>query len=252
MPKSSPVKWQAPDAPELVDEFAVNDRLSGARLIATPFSGPEDVVVDSDGAIYTGTADGSILRVTTGGAITPIAEAGGRPLGADLGLQRVTKNGNVDVLADRFGTSNLVFTNNASVADERHDLLHRDFAAMATQRVQQRHHWGHRDWPTAAPWHRRRADGSDDGPGVREWRCARHRTSVGLRSRDREVPNSTPLADGRQSRSDGDLRRQPSRIPGQPHLRRRSPVGRLRVAAQPTGRRDGCQDLDETCRAPHA
>jgi len=130
MPKFSPAKWQAPPAPELVGDFAVNDRLSQARLITTPFAGPEDVVVDDDGAIYTGTEDGSILRVIADGTTTTVANAGGRPLGielygddllvcnADLGLQRVTKSGDVEVLADRFGSTQLQLTNNASVADD--------------------------------------------------------------------------------------------------------------------------------------
>ena len=129
MSKFTPVKWQPPKAPELVGEYATNDRLTEARLIRT-FTGPEDVAVDSDGAMYTGTEDGSILRVTSGGSITTIAEAGGRPLGielygddllvcnASLGLQRVTKSGTVDLLADRFGSTKFVFTNNASVADD--------------------------------------------------------------------------------------------------------------------------------------
>ena len=129
-PKFSPVKWQAPKAPALVAEFEVNDRLRKARLITTPFSGPEDVVVDGRGFIYTGTEDGSILRIATSGEITTIADAGGRPLGielygddllvcnADLGLQRVTKNGTVEVLEDRFESRKFVFTNNATVAND--------------------------------------------------------------------------------------------------------------------------------------
>lgn len=130
LPKFSPAKWQAPKAPELVGDYETNNRLANARLIRTPFVGPEDVVIDDDGVMYTGTGDGSILRVTTGGEITTVAAVGGRPLGielygddllvcnADLGLQLVTKTGAVELLADRFNSTPFVFTNNATVASD--------------------------------------------------------------------------------------------------------------------------------------
>lgn len=126
----SPEQWQAPKGPGLVGAYAENDRLARARLIATPFTGPEDVVVGSGGELYTGTEDGSLLRITTGGDVSTVADVGGRPLGieqygddllvcnADLGLQRVTSTGTVDTLADTFGPNKLLLTNNASVADD--------------------------------------------------------------------------------------------------------------------------------------
>lgn len=130
MVKFSPATWHAPKAPGLVDAYAENDRLAGARLIATPFTGPEDVVVGGDGALYTGTEDGSILRLTTGGSVSTVANVGGRPLGieqygddflvcnADLGLQTVSMNGTVDTLTGSFGNNELMLTNNASVAGD--------------------------------------------------------------------------------------------------------------------------------------
>ncbi len=130
MAKFSPAKWSAPKAPKLEGEYAENDRLTHARLIPTPFTGPEDVVVGPSGQIYTGTADGAILRITAGGETSAIANVNGRPLGielygddllvcnADLGLQRVTQNGTVDTLADRIGPDRFVLTNNATVADD--------------------------------------------------------------------------------------------------------------------------------------
>lgn len=126
----APVKWQAPEAPGLVGPYEENDRLAAARLITTPSVGPEDVAVGPDGELYTGTEDGSLLRVTTGGQATTVANVGGRPLGierygddllvcnADLGLQRVTVSGAVEVLADRFESTPLRLTNNASVAGD--------------------------------------------------------------------------------------------------------------------------------------
>lgn len=130
MVKFSPEKWSSPRAPKLEGDYAENDRLASARLVPTPVAGPEDVVIGPGGEMYTGTADGSILRLTTGGDSAVVAEVGGRPLGlelygddllvcnADLGLQIVTSAGTVDTLADRIGPDRFVLTNNASVADD--------------------------------------------------------------------------------------------------------------------------------------
>jgi sugar lactone lactonase YvrE len=47
--------------------------------------GPEDVVVDGEGRIYTGVDDGRILRLSPDGQrIDVIADTGGRPLGLEL------------------------------------------------------------------------------------------------------------------------------------------------------------------------
>ncbi|MDH4279420.1 MAG: SMP-30/gluconolactonase/LRE family protein [Acidimicrobiia bacterium] len=125
-----PVSWDPPKAPGLVGEFEENDRLRTADRWETGGIGPEDVAIDAAGAVFTGLADGSILRFDSqGGPPERIATAGGRPLGveilgdgellvcnADLGLQRVTVSGEVSVLVDRFEDQRLTLTNNASVA----------------------------------------------------------------------------------------------------------------------------------------
>ena len=132
MPEFAPVAWKPRHAPPLEGPFAVNDRLAAAARWDTGGIGPEDVVIDGRGAAYTGLADGTILRFgPTGDAPEPIADAGGRPLGieifgpgelvvcnADLGLQRVTANGEVTVLVDSFDDVPLRFTNNATVAPD--------------------------------------------------------------------------------------------------------------------------------------
>lgn len=133
MPAFEPVAWNPPTAPGLVGAFEENDRLRSAERWQTGGIGPEDVAIDIGGAIYTGLADGTILRFGGGGGAGPerIASVGGRPLGveilgdgellvcnADLGLQRVTVSGEVSVLADRFEDHPLTLTNNASVAGD--------------------------------------------------------------------------------------------------------------------------------------
>jgi hypothetical protein len=53
-------------------------------LIPLPGEGPEDVVVGSDGLIYTGLLDGRILSVSPkDGAVREVVRTGGRPLGLE-------------------------------------------------------------------------------------------------------------------------------------------------------------------------
>lgn len=92
--------------------------------------GTEDVLVDDAGSVYTGLADGRIIRVSGDGArIDLVADTGGRPLGleflgdselvvcdADRGLLAVTLTGTVRTLADRVAGRRLLVCNNAAVA----------------------------------------------------------------------------------------------------------------------------------------
>jgi sugar lactone lactonase YvrE len=53
-------------------------------LVPLPGEGPEDVIVGSDGLIYTGLLDGRILAVAPeDGAVREFAKTGGRPLGLE-------------------------------------------------------------------------------------------------------------------------------------------------------------------------
>jgi sugar lactone lactonase YvrE len=54
-------------------------------VVPVPGDGAEDVVLDVDGAAYTGTSDGSVFRVAPGGdRIDCVARTGGRPMGLEL------------------------------------------------------------------------------------------------------------------------------------------------------------------------
>jgi sugar lactone lactonase YvrE len=54
-------------------------------VIPVPGHGAEDVVVDADGWVLTGTADGAVFRVRPDGArIDRVGHTGGRPLGLEL------------------------------------------------------------------------------------------------------------------------------------------------------------------------
>lgn len=127
----SPKAWQPLPAPLLIGDLEENDDLASAELWTTPGIGPEDVVVDTDGSAIGGLKDGRIVRVNGSGGVDEIVNVGGRPLGiewidngvmvvcnADLGLQRVTTNGEVSTLARGFEGTDFVFTNNAAVHDD--------------------------------------------------------------------------------------------------------------------------------------
>ncbi|MFS3130408.1 SMP-30/gluconolactonase/LRE family protein [Nocardioides sp. Bht2] len=100
-----------------------------------PGFGAEDVVVVPDGpaagAVYTGTEDGAIFRLSADGTrIDRIAETGGRPLGLELfadgallvcdarrGLLRVNpEDGAIEPLLDAVDGQRMVFCNNAAIA----------------------------------------------------------------------------------------------------------------------------------------
>jgi len=81
-----PVAWQAPPAPKLEGEYAVNDYLAKAERIGEGEGiGPEDVDVDAQGRIYGAYLDGRILRFDAQGKLLDtFADTGGRPLGLDF------------------------------------------------------------------------------------------------------------------------------------------------------------------------
>jgi len=109
----------------------------GLRVIPLPAVGAEDVVVATggphEGAVFTGTGDGSIWRIShDGNRIDRIADTGGRPLGieyaedgslvvcdAHRGLVRVdVEDGGVEVLADEIDGIPMLVCNNAAIADD--------------------------------------------------------------------------------------------------------------------------------------
>ncbi|HSU01056.1 MAG TPA: SMP-30/gluconolactonase/LRE family protein [Nocardioides sp.] len=97
-----------------------------------PSMGAEDVVVDADGTVWTGTEDGAIWALDPAtGSTRRVADTGGRPLGIELdpsgdalvvcdaerGLLRVsTTSGEVEVLVGLVDGRPMKFCNNAAVA----------------------------------------------------------------------------------------------------------------------------------------
>src|SRR5262245_18289451 len=80
---TDPVSATAPAPPPVDGVYEPNTRLNGVgRLPLGEAFGPEDVAFDADGRLYTGVADGRILRFRPdGGEPETFARTGGRPLG---------------------------------------------------------------------------------------------------------------------------------------------------------------------------
>ena len=120
-PSVDPVRWTPPPVAPL-PEFGP------AELTVVPMPGdaPEDIVVDADGALWTGLVDGRIVRIGPDGAVAVIGQTTGRPLGMTvardgrllictspgglLAMDRVS--GNVEVLVDSVDFRPLNFCSN--------------------------------------------------------------------------------------------------------------------------------------------
>jgi sugar lactone lactonase YvrE len=102
-------------------------------LIPLPGEGPEDVVVGSDGSIYTGLLDGRILAVAPeDGAVRQVAKTGGRPLGLEATtdgrllicdspkglLELDLKTGALTTLVTHDGAEPLIFCSNVVAAPD--------------------------------------------------------------------------------------------------------------------------------------
>ncbi|MFI1109989.1 SMP-30/gluconolactonase/LRE family protein [Streptomyces physcomitrii] len=80
-----PRKWKPPAAPERARQLVSTPPLPPVHRLALPAAGPEDVVLDAEGRILTGVADGRLLRVDPDtGEVATLARTGGRPLGLEF------------------------------------------------------------------------------------------------------------------------------------------------------------------------
>jgi sugar lactone lactonase YvrE len=75
-PSVDPVRWQPPPVASLPEFGPVE-----LTVVPMPGDAPEDIVVDADGALWTGLADGRIVRIEPGGATRVVGQTAGRPLG---------------------------------------------------------------------------------------------------------------------------------------------------------------------------
>ena len=105
-----PVAWTPPDNPGLTGLYDVNNTLAQAELYPLAGGyGPEDTALGPDGLIYTGLADGSIVRFSpdNDNTVEAIVNTGGRPLGLRFDNNRL-------YIADAF--IGLIYIDNATAA----------------------------------------------------------------------------------------------------------------------------------------
>jgi sugar lactone lactonase YvrE len=122
-----------PDAPPaLTGPLAPNDRLAKAEWIATgKVHGPEDVEVDAEGHVFTGTEDGRVVRIDPDGTVADVVNTGGRPVGIDMdaagnlivadaikGLLSVSNDGKITPLVPSDGDFPLGFADDVTVAND--------------------------------------------------------------------------------------------------------------------------------------
>ncbi|HEV7191961.1 MAG TPA: SMP-30/gluconolactonase/LRE family protein [Jatrophihabitantaceae bacterium] len=133
MPKQSirPNRWSPPKAPARAKQQRSAATVT-MSVFDLPGTGPEDIVVDARGQVYTGVADGRILRISPDGAeVETIANTGGRPLGLRLnddsllvcdshrGLLRLhLATGIIDTLVDTIDGEPMMFCSNCAVATD--------------------------------------------------------------------------------------------------------------------------------------
>jgi sugar lactone lactonase YvrE len=127
-PRINPVRWQPPPVDSLPDMPTPS-----ITVVRLPGNGPEDVVVDAAGQLWTGLQDGRIVRFAAdGGQPTTIANTGGRPLGLHVArdgrilicdshrglLALDSTSGTLDVLAESVAGRRLKFCSNVTeIAD---------------------------------------------------------------------------------------------------------------------------------------
>ena len=130
--KIDPVSFRPEKAPAMVGPYAPNDRLASAeRLGGGLLQGPEEIALDSNGFIYTGTADGTVKKIDRDGAVETFAVTGGHPLGLDFdlagnlivcepysGLLSISPEGQVTTLVTEFNGKKLGLVDDVKVAKD--------------------------------------------------------------------------------------------------------------------------------------
>jgi len=131
--KIDPVVWKPPRAGARAKQTESAEPLPPLTLLPLPGVGPEDVVIGCSGEVYTGLADGSIVRVDPESReVTTVGDTGGRPLGLEVlpdgrllvcdshrGLLRLDPaTGDVECLVESVGGQALMFASNVVAASD--------------------------------------------------------------------------------------------------------------------------------------
>jgi sugar lactone lactonase YvrE len=126
----SPVAWTPPTAPELTGVYAQNSELARVERLPVDGFAPEDVAIDNQDRIYSGTADGRIFRFQPDGTHPDVfANTRGRPLGlifdhngnlivadAIKGLLSIAQDGTIAVLTTQANDVPFRCTNDLDIA----------------------------------------------------------------------------------------------------------------------------------------
>ncbi len=127
-----PARWSPPVAPARSTATVSDPPLPPLRRLELPGAGPEDVVLDDQGRVLAGIADGRVLRVDPdSGVVETLADTGGRPLGLHAGadgsvlvcdsrrgLLRVDATGAIKVLVSEIDGVPVNFASNVVEADD--------------------------------------------------------------------------------------------------------------------------------------
>jgi sugar lactone lactonase YvrE len=126
------VPYAPPPRPPLEGPLEPNDRLASAEYIAVgKVLGPEDIELDDEGHVFTGTADGRVVRIDPDGTVATIVETGGRPVGIDRdasgnlivadavkGLLKISNDAKITPLVPANGDVPLGFADDVTVASD--------------------------------------------------------------------------------------------------------------------------------------
>jgi len=121
-----------PPSLPMQNRLAPNDALKKAHRIADgKVLGPEDVDMDAEGRLYSGTQDGKIVRVDANGELSVFASTSGRPLGLQFdangnlivadawkGLLSIDPQGAITTLATEADGKSFQFTNALAIASD--------------------------------------------------------------------------------------------------------------------------------------
>jgi len=126
-----PVSWAAPINKGFTGAFEANQKLANLELSSLHgHEGPEAIVVDQQGTLYTASHDGWILK-NTDGKWTEWVNTQGRPLGLAIdqqgnliaadayrGLLKITQNKVITVLSDSVNGTHIKYANDLDIAND--------------------------------------------------------------------------------------------------------------------------------------
>jgi sugar lactone lactonase YvrE len=129
--KINPAAWKPEKLPEAAGVFQPNDLLHGIERLAEGFYGPESVAIAPNGSIYSGLADGRIIKINREGDTVEVFARTAEPLGmkcdragnlviadATAGLISISPAGEVTLLTNEAGGSRILFADDLVIGSD--------------------------------------------------------------------------------------------------------------------------------------